>query len=104
MFALKNYFIAIVSQQFKAINVENDSGVSKLKSHLNRHHRHSSSSSSSGSLNQKLDVLLEINNIARAAAASLALADFATDLGNINCDLGMIGVCTDCPRTCTGCQ
>ncbi len=59
-----------MSQTFKAINVESDSGVSKLKSHSSHHHHHSSSSSISDIDNLDEDGLLTGESATAVAAAA----------------------------------
>jgi hypothetical protein len=93
-----------VSQTFKAINVESDSGVSKLKSHSSHHHHHSSSSSISDIDNLDEDGLLTGESAtAVAAAANLGNAAIIQTVGDIDCDIAALGtataatVCAACP-------
>jgi hypothetical protein len=96
--------LIILPQPFKAISVENDSGVSKLKYPSNFHHHHHSSSND---LTEDVDELLELNSAAVIAALQLTgsspgVNNIFTVLQAISCAIGNIGTCT-CTATCTAC-
>ncbi len=73
-------------QTFKAVNVENDSGVSKLKSHSSHHHP-------SSSLAESKAVLAGAGASAMAAATNLmtTAGTIMTTVGRINCAIGALG-------------
>ncbi len=104
-------------QPFTAINVENDSGVSKLKYRKN-HHRpgphsnslntgHHSNSLNTGhhsnSLNTDLYKLFEINNAAGQASNNTELNYITPSLRVIECALDQLATCENCTTTCGIC-
>ncbi len=95
-------------QPFTAINVENDSGVSKLKYRKN-HHRpgpHSNSLNTghhSNSLNTDLYKLFEINNAAGQASNNTELNYITPSLRVIECALDQLAICENCTTTCGIC-
>jgi hypothetical protein len=97
-----------VLQPFTAINVENDSGVSKLKYRKN-HHRpgpHSNSLNTghhSNSLNTDLYKLFEINNAAGQASNNTELNYITPSLRVIECALDQLAICENCTTTCGIC-